>query len=100
MGEVLLKDKYLLLKHILITFGHKLSWGYFDGFENKQIGQRCFGLSLLLMADYGNVPRESEFYSEKYFYHFQLLSYYERAQHCYIFRTFERFMLNLGLVDL
>ena len=99
MGEVLLKDKHLLLKHILITFGHKLSWGYFDGFENKQIGQRCFGLSLLLMADYGNVPRESVFYSEKYFYRFQLLSYRERAQHCYIFRTFERFMLNLGLVD-
>jgi len=98
-GELLIKDKHLLLKHILVTFGYKLSWGYFDGYENKQIGQRCFGLSLLLMADYGDVPRESGFYSEKYFYHFSLLSYYERAHRCYILRTFERFMQDLGLVN-
>ena len=97
-GENALKDKHVLLKHILLTFGHKLSWGYFDGYENKQIGQRCFGLSLLLMADYGDVPRDADFYAEKYFYHFQLLNRYEHSHRCYILRTFERFMLHLGLV--
>ena len=58
-GERALKDRHLLLKSISVAFGHKLSWAYFDLYENRSLGQWGFGLSLLLMADYGNEPRDS-----------------------------------------
>ncbi|HOD55827.1 MAG TPA: hypothetical protein PKH55_00640 [Bacteroidales bacterium] len=97
-GEKVLKDRHLLLKSILITFGHKLSWAYFDLFEDRSLGQQNFGLSLLLMADYGNQPRDARFYSERYFYHNSHGSSSRYAQHCYNTRTLDRFMQNLGLI--
>lgn len=97
-GEKVLKDRYLLLKSILITFGHKLSWAYFDLFEDRSLGQRNFGLSLLLMADYGNQPRDARFYSERYFYQNSHGSSSRYAQLCYNTRTLDRFMQNLGLI--
>ncbi|NLH23469.1 MAG: plasmid pRiA4b ORF-3 family protein [Bacteroidales bacterium] len=97
-GERVLKDRHLLLKSILVTFGYKFSWAYFDLFENRWLGQRDFGLSLLLMADYGNVPRDSHFYSERYFYHNFHGSSDKYAHLCYAVRTLDRFMHNLGLI--
>jgi len=97
-GERVLKDRHLLLKSILITFGHKLSWAYFDLFEDRSLGQRNFGLSLLLMADYGNQPRDSRFYSERYFFQNSHGSSSRYSQHCYNTRTLDRFMQNLGLI--
>ena len=89
----------LLMESILISYGHKLSWGYFDRYENKMIGQYGFGLTLLLLAHYGNETRDSKFYSERYFYHNQRLEREERAHRCYTIRTFDRFLTNLGLVN-
>ncbi len=97
-GERVLKDRHLLLKSILVTFGYKFSWAYFDLFENRWLGQRGFGLSLLLMADYGNEPRDSRFYSERYFYHNSHASIDKYAHLCYTVRTLARFMQNLGLI--
>ncbi|HHV03316.1 MAG: plasmid pRiA4b ORF-3 family protein [Bacteroidales bacterium] len=97
-GERVLKDKHLLLKSILVTFGYKFSWAYFDLFENRWLGQRGFGLSLFLMADYGNEPRDSRFYSERYFYHNSHGSSDKYAHLCYAVRTLQRFMQNLGLI--
>ncbi|MDD2497817.1 MAG: plasmid pRiA4b ORF-3 family protein [Desulfitobacteriaceae bacterium] len=97
-GEKVLKDRHLLLKSILITFGHKLNWAYFDLYEDRSLGQRNFGLSLLLMADYGNQPREARFYSERYFYSNSHGSSSKYAQYCYNTRTLDRFMQNLGLI--
>lgn len=97
-GERVLKNRHLLLKNILVTFGYKLSWAYFDLFEDRALGQRGFGLSLLLMADYGNQPRDSRFYSERYFYHNSRGSRGKYAQYFYTTRTMDRFMQNLGLI--
>lgn len=97
-GERALKDRHVLLKNILATFGHKLSWAYFDRYEDRVLGQLGFGLSLLLMADYGNRPRDSRFYAERYFYHNPRQGRSEYAQRSYETRTFERFMQNLGLI--
>ena len=98
-GERVLKNRHLLLKNILVTFGYKLSWANFDLFEDLVLGQRGFGLSLLLMADYGNQPRDSRFYSERYFYHNSRGSRKKYAQHFYTTRTLDRFMRNLGLIS-
>ncbi|MDD2642682.1 MAG: plasmid pRiA4b ORF-3 family protein [Bacteroidales bacterium] len=97
-GEKMLKDRHLLLKSILVTFAYKLSWAYFDLYDNRSLGQWGFGLSLLLMADYGNKPRDSRFYSERYLYHNSHASFDKYAQACYTTRTLERFMHNLGLI--
>jgi hypothetical protein len=97
-GERVLKNRHLLLKNILVTFGYKLSWAYFDLFEDRALGQRGFGLSLLLMADYGNQPKDSRFYSERYFYHNSRGSRGKYAQYFYTTRTMDRFMQNLGLI--
>lgn len=97
-GKRVLKDRHLLLKSILVTFGHKLSWAYFDLYENRSLGQWGFGLSLLLMADYGDVPKDSCFYAERYFYHNPHARSSKYAQTCYTTRTLDRFMQNLGLI--
>ncbi|MFA6770960.1 MAG: hypothetical protein WCR71_07275, partial [Bacteroidales bacterium] len=98
-GKKCLGNYPLLMESILVTYGHKLSWGYFDGYENKMVGQYGFGLSLLLLANYGNETRDSKFYSERYLFYNQRLSWYEKAHHAYTVRTLARFLTYLGLVN-
>lgn len=98
-GVKSLHNYHLLMETILVTYGYKLSWGYFDGYENKLVGQYGFGLSLLLLAYYGDKERDSKFYSQRYLYHNQRLERYEKAHSCYALRTFERFLLFMGLVN-
>lgn len=90
----------LLMESILATYGQKLSWAYFDGYKNPQIGQYGFGLSILLLAKFGDKERDSKFYSERYFYHNQRLEREEGAYRCYSLRTFVRFLFFLGLVNI
>ena len=99
-GEKCLLDNHLLLQSILVTLGYKLSWGYLDGYEDKRIGQYGFGFSLMLFALFGEEKRCGKFYSKIYFDEFRHLCYSERDYTCYAFRTFERFMENLGLIKI
>ncbi len=94
-----LDNYHLLMETILVAYGYKLSWAYFDGFDNSQIGQYGFGLSLLLLAYYGDKERDSKFYSERYLYHNQRFELYEKAHRCYTVRTFRRFLLFMGLMN-
>ena len=99
-GENCLLDNHLLLQSILVTLGYKLSWGYLDGYEDERIGQYGFGFSLMLFALFGDEKRGGQFYSKIYFDEFRHLCYNERNYSCYAFRTFDRFMENLGLVNI
>ena len=99
-GEMAMKNRPLLLKTLLVALGYKLSWGCFDGYEDKMIGQQGFGQSLLMLARYGATPQLSSFYSERYFYHYHLQSFSEFPQSCYAHRTFTIFLHNLGLISI
>ena len=98
-GEKAMNDRHLLLKTILQTFVYKLNWGYFDGYEDKMIGQEGFDLTLLLIASDGASPRLSRYYSDRYFYHFEFSGLNEYSHSCFAVRTFRTFLQNLGLIS-
>lgn len=108
-GIKILNDDTKLFKQIFRTFCQKFNWAYFDGYEAEQIGRLGFGFTLILLSKYGNVKREDDFYAEKYFIAFPILtdgviSSYGTAtdycNNCYSLRTFDRFMLHFSLVEI
>ncbi len=111
-GEKLLENNDKLLRHILLTFGLKFNWAYYDGYESEQAGQLGFAFSLILLKRYGEKRRRDVFYAQKYYRAFPDLyqgedAYKElqenpwnSALRCYYIRTFERFMDLFGLVDI
>ena len=67
------------------------------------------GFSLILIAKYGGQKRSYKFYADKYFKAFpDLLRNYEvnyntiekHSAQCYSVRTFERYMLYFGLIEI
>lgn len=67
------------------------------------------GFSLILLSKYGNQKRSYRFYAEKYFKAFpdlmkgfdnQYGTVEEQGAFCCSIRTFERFMLHLGLIEI
>ena len=66
------------------------------------------GFSLILVSKYGGQKRSYKFYADKYFKAFpDLLKNYdvdygtieENSARCYSVRTFERYMLYFGLIE-
>jgi len=109
LGQKTLKDENLLLKQILLTFCLELNWGYFDGFDDDQIGRFGFGFSLILIDKYGDQKKLESFYADKYFKLFQhlrmkhesphLQNLYDSNKRCFNIRTFERFLHLFGLIN-
>jgi len=73
------------------------------------IGRLGCGFSLAMVAKYGDDLRSSEFYAEKYFKALPMcavdimprLSFKEMpGESCYTLRTFTRFMLEFGIVEI
>lgn len=91
---------------IFDTFANTFNWSYFDGYPNKIAGQIGYKFSLFLIHKYGDVERNADFYSEKYFKAFpQLLDNPEANQFsvpygCYSVRTFRRFLDYFGFIRL
>ncbi|WP_230458281.1 hypothetical protein [Leptospira weilii] len=91
---------------IFDTFANTFNWSYFDGYSNKMVGQFGNKFSLFLIHKYGDVERNTDFYSEKYFKAFpQLLDNTEANQFsesygCYSVRTFRRFLDYFGFIRL
>lgn len=110
-GKRLLGNKPALVHGLLDVLANKFNWGYFDDFDNSDIGRMGLGFTLVLLAKYGNTQQTLEFYADKYFKAFPGLlgkhnipdpyvSAEDRAKYCYCFRNFERYLSYLGLVDL
>ena len=108
-GKRIANDDPKLFRQLLETFCQKLNWGYFDGYQNEQIGRFGFGFSLILLKKYGNVKREDNFYSSKYFKVLPVLTdgviptygtVEEYCNNCYSIRTFDRFLLHFSLIEI
>ena len=106
--KTLRKDDDIVLHLLLSTFCTKFNWAYFDGFGENRIGQMGFGLSLILLDNFGQEKNKDNYYAEKYFDAFPGLINHDRVSAyrtaedtsylCYSIRTFERFLKYFGLV--
>ena len=111
-GEKLLENNAELLRQLLLTFGNKFNWAYYDNYESDQIGQIGFAFSLVLLKRYGDKKRRDTFYAQKYFKAFPNVyeggnaqteieeNPWNPARNCYFIRTFERFLHLFGLVEI
>lgn len=108
-GEKIAFDNQKLFELIFKTMTQKFSWSYYDLYEDEQIGQFGFGFSLILLSKYGAEKRLDYFYAEKYLKAFPQFSEsitptYGTAEqyvgNCYSVRTFERFLIYFGLIEI
>ncbi len=109
-GERLLLDKPEMLMQLFLAYVDGYNWAYTDSYGNNSIGQIGYAFSLILLSKYGDEKRPADFYAEKYFKAFPMLSnapiyafdgsYIENLYNCYIERFFEMFLDKFGLVEL
>ena len=109
-GKTEFNDNYKLLKSIIITFGNKFNWAYYDGYGQNQIGQLGFGFSLILLSKYGSEKQLDSFYGKKYLKAFPMLleqiepsrfdTREKQIYKCYSIRTFNRFLDYFGLIKI
>lgn len=86
----------------------QFNWAYRDGHPEADIVQHAFLFNLFLLQQYGDTPRSSQFYADKFLTAFPagLALFPESsystpekdAAHCYSLRTLERFARFFGLV--
>ncbi len=105
-GKKIIKDKHQLLSEILQAYTYSFNWAYFDGYECEDVGRMGAGFSLAMVAKYGTDWKRDNFYADKYFKAFSMLAMEKMwredvpGETCYAIRTFERFMLELGLIEI
>ncbi|MFK5892282.1 MAG: hypothetical protein QM504_03565 [Pseudomonadota bacterium] len=109
-GITLITDDAKLLQLIFKIFTTKFNWGYYDGYSEDNVGQLGFGFSLILLSQYGKQKRADEFYAKKYFKAFTQLvdnasppnygTLEEQLESCYSLRTFDRFLIYFGLINI
>ncbi len=108
-GEKIVKDSQQLFEVLIKSFTTQYNLAYFDGIGNESVGGMANGFSLILIAKYGGQKRSYKFYADKYFKAFpDLLRNYEvnyntiekHSAQCYSVRTFERYMLYFGLIEI
>jgi len=105
-----LKSSYQIYRNIFLTYTRKFNWGYFDLYPEASIIQNGFGFSIFLVQKYGDEPKESEFYSNKFLAAFPITidqfsdtPYFTKKKQykqCYYIRTFDRFLYRFGLIDI
>jgi len=106
-GEKIIADDSTFFKHIIDVAATKFNWGYFDGYEEEYdaIGQIDSSYTLILLNKFGNEFRTTDFYAELYckrlkdFYNIRLLDL-DSAYSCYSVRSFDRFLVFFGLVEM
>ncbi len=106
-GKKLIADRQEFFFGVMYHFCHSFNWAYFDLYPSGGIGRQCVGFSLAMVAKYGDEWKKDEFYSAKYFKAFPMfvlkeLGYREpiAGHNCYSIRTFDRFMLEFGLIEI
>ncbi len=104
-----LSSNELLLHLLLETFINKFNWAYFDGYQENGIGSVGIGYTLAMLSKYGKDSRPDHFYAQKYFTAFPALmenlepkfgTPEQYASACYSIRTFSRFLVFFGLIDI
>lgn len=108
-AQNILENNEQLLRKIFLAFSRKFNWAYYDGYGENMIGQMGFGFSLILLSKYGNLKKINSFYAEKYYEAFPYLQVSSPTEFnlakesfisCYSIRTFERFLLFFGLINI
>lgn len=108
-AKTVLTNPDKLLRLILETFATKFNWGYFDGYPDNGTGQIGVGYTFAMLAKYGHKKRQNHFYADKYFRAFPnilegVVPSFGNAQEymtkCYCIRTFNRFLLFFGLIEI
>ncbi|MFI3263164.1 MAG: hypothetical protein R3Y26_09700 [Rikenellaceae bacterium] len=105
-GEKLMKDRQLLLEHMVKCATTNYNQGYLDFYENENIGNIGVGYSLILLSKYGDKKRSHRFYADKYFAAFPIILIEARysnkpinGTHVYSMRTWESLFYYMGLID-
>jgi hypothetical protein len=98
-----------LCKRLFFTYVGRFNWGFEDWYEEATSIQAGFAFSMYLVKKYGDSANEVEFYADKFAaaFPFVIRSFSGRRMRtpeeefllCYSLRTFERFLLRFGLVD-
>ena len=108
-GTALIADKQQLFDELMYSFCDQFNWSYFDDFESDEIAQLGSGFSLALVEQMGAKLIEGTVYAEKYFAALPMCTpkgmdnddvLKKHALYCYEYRTFERFMMQFGLVEM
>lgn len=99
-----------LFELLFKTFVSKFNWSYHDGYGNNPVAQLGAVFTIELLSKYGALEREDRFYSEKYLKAFPgILEYMEPTEfgagpadfhRCYTIRTFDRFLVLFGFVEI
>ncbi|MDG5815151.1 hypothetical protein QA601_08680 [Chitinispirillales bacterium ANBcel5] len=109
-GKKALGNNHQLLYILFKSLGEKHNLASFDGYGDFMIGQMAYGYTLTLLSKYGDINRDSAFYSEKYFKAFPQLaelpivdlyqSRFESLTNFYHLRSFKRFLAYFSIVDI
>ncbi len=65
-GEKIIKNRSLLLGELLRTYAMRFNMGYLDGYDAPNYGNMGIAFILIALHKFGNKPRSSTFYAEKY----------------------------------
>jgi hypothetical protein len=107
-GKKALDDDQSLLEKILVTYCTKFNWAYFDGYEMEDAARLGCGYSIYLLDKYGNDVHQDNFYSQKYFTAFPMLTENVQSSYgtvenylnrCYSHRMLEQFGLITGIIN-
>ena len=95
-GGRIIKDYNALLYALMVFLLFDFNTGYFDIYQDMDIGNVGRLYSLWLLHHYGDIWRQKNFYADAYFKAFSGLS----PSACYEFRTFDRVFHYIGLCDI
>ncbi len=106
-GENIIADDSTFFEHIIDVAGTRFNWGYLDryGDEFNGLGQIDSIFTFILLNEFGDEFRKTDFYAEVYCnhlgdFHDIYFSNLDSAYRCYSVRSFSRFLVFFGLVDL
>ncbi len=98
-----------LFRDFFEAYTDKLSWNIHDGYPREPIGQLGWAYAVYTLHLYGVTPRPQSFYAELYFKAFpHFLAIFQarwrtveaQSNSCFMVRTFARFLLRFGCIEL
>lgn len=103
-------SNYALFVELFRAFTQKLSWSANDNYGDNNVGQFGSAFTLDLISKYGDIPRNVNFYNDKYYRAFaNLLNSLSKDDtsftrdvfyKCYVLRSFIRFLQIFGLITI
>ncbi len=103
-GEKIVRNRRSLLNEILKIYTMKFNMGYLDGYDAPNYGNSGIGFILIALQKYGDVPRASDFYAEKYHRAFPaIISTYRnsasRPDRCFNLRLVSNFFSFFNFIE-